>query len=467
MKHARHIVYIPLAALLGACGAGDMNMQGGADEAVEAIMSQFYDDIAAYDYAAMRSVYTPEFEILDDGFRFDADGFEELIRDIESRGLTWDFTLSEFNTRIAGDVAYTSYEIASPPDFRWFGGGTLRRSGGGWLVDRMVMMGQSEPTSDADGEDEPDLEITPIQGNLYQFRNGGHNTVFLVTSEGILMTDPISDFTDDAALWLKEQLDQRFGVPVRYVLYSHHHLDHASGGEVFADTATFVGHENMLAKFEPPAADEPLDSFFVGLDADGDDRLSPDESGPLASRFDAWDADADGYLSGAELAVEVVDRVRPPDVVFTDRMEVELGGKTVELVYTGSNHTDDMSVVYFPDERVVFGVDFLGAFNGVPTGPFGGTPLQSWIDSYRVVEALDFDVLAPGHGPMGRKADVTLTRMAFEDLRAAVSAGIEAGQSLDEIQQSADLAGYMHYPTYEEGIGRSIASAYRSIMAQQ
>jgi len=84
-----------------------------------------------------------------------------------------------------------------------------------------------------------------------------------------------------------------------------------------------------------------------------------------------------------------------------------------------------------------------------------------------VVEALDFDVLAPGHGPMGRKADVTLTRMAFEDLHAAVSAGIEAGQSLDEIQQSADLGGYMNYPTYEEGIGRSIASAYRSIMAQQ
>ena len=93
--------------------------------------------------------------------------------------------------------------------------------------------------------------------------------------------------------------------------------------------------------------------------------------------------------------------------------------------------------------------------------------MESWIDSYSVVEALDFDVLAPGHGPMGRKADVTLTRLALKDLQAAVSAGIEAGQSLEEIQQTADLAGYMHYPTYEEGIGRSIASAYRSIMGQQ
>ena len=91
--------------------------------------------------------------------------------------------------------------------------------------------------------------ITQISGDLYRFQNGGHYTVFLVTSERILMTDPVSDITDDAALWLKLQLAQRFGVPVRYVIYSHYHLDHASGGEVFADTATFLGHECTSSKY--------------------------------------------------------------------------------------------------------------------------------------------------------------------------------------------------------------------------
>ncbi len=67
--------------------------------------------------------------------------------------------------------------------------------------------------------------------------------MFLVTDEGIILTDPINP---GFATWLKSELDSRFGVPVRYVLYSHHHGDHASGGDVFANSARFVGHENML-----------------------------------------------------------------------------------------------------------------------------------------------------------------------------------------------------------------------------
>ena len=48
------------------------------------------------------------------------------------------------------------------------------------------------------------------------------------------------------ATWLKGELARRFNVPVRYVIYSHYHWDHASGGAVYADTARFIGHENML-----------------------------------------------------------------------------------------------------------------------------------------------------------------------------------------------------------------------------
>ncbi|HEU4620554.1 MAG TPA: MBL fold metallo-hydrolase [Gammaproteobacteria bacterium] len=51
----------------------------------------------------------------------------------------------------------------------------------------------------------------------------------------------------DFARWLKSELDARFGVPVRYVVYSHSHFDHAQGGRAFADTAVFVGHEKCGA----------------------------------------------------------------------------------------------------------------------------------------------------------------------------------------------------------------------------
>ena len=81
-------------------------------------------------------------------------------------------------------------------------------------------------------------------GQLYRAQNNNHYTVFLVTPEGIIMSDPINR---DFARWLKAEIATRFKVPVRYVLYTHRDWDHASGGVVFADTAEFVGHRNMLA----------------------------------------------------------------------------------------------------------------------------------------------------------------------------------------------------------------------------
>ncbi len=469
MKILQQIISILLISLIAACGAGQSGTPIGTND-VEAVMSQYYDNVGSYNFAGMRAVYTPDFEILDDGHRFDADDFEELVRRLESLGMTWDFSLSDFNTEIKQDIGYTSYVISDVSGRRWFGSAVLERTDGDLWIDRMSMITEAEPQDgppeSADGE-QPEYNISQITGDLYRFQNGGHYNVFLVTPEGIIMTDPSSDFTDDAALWLKDQLAQRFGVPVKYVLYSHHHLDHVSGGEVFADTATFIGHENMLEKFEPPADDEPLPAFFAGMDRDDDGRLSLEEAGPLDSRFEAWDANEDGYLDGAEIAVKVVDRVRPPDEVFSDRKEIELGGKTVQMVYTGPNHADDMSVIYFPEERVIYGADLVSAFNGLPGGAFSGMPMSDWIDSYKTVEALDFDILAPGHGPMARKADVTLSRMAWEDLYAVVTAGIEAGQSLEEIQQTSELDHYMHYPAYDERLGRSIAEAYKAITAHE
>jgi glyoxylase-like metal-dependent hydrolase (beta-lactamase superfamily II) len=78
----------------------------------------------------------------------------------------------------------------------------------------------------------PAREIINVTGDLYRARNGNWYTIFLATPEGIILGDPIND---DFAQWLKTELDARFDVPVRYVVYSHSHFDHAAGGRAFAD----------------------------------------------------------------------------------------------------------------------------------------------------------------------------------------------------------------------------------------
>ena len=74
---------------------------------------------------------------------------------------------------------------------------------------------------------QPVRTMTRIAGDLYRVQNNDHYTVFLVTPAGIILADPINV---EAANWIKTQLAARFpNTPVRYVLYSHHHQDHASG----------------------------------------------------------------------------------------------------------------------------------------------------------------------------------------------------------------------------------------------
>ena len=95
---------------------------------------------------------------------------------------------------------------------------------------------------------QPGRTIAKITGDLYRFGNGVWFGVFLVTSNGIILVDPIST---DLATWLKEELTQRFpGVPVRYVIYSHSHWDHIEGGGLFAETAQFIAQEGVLKNMD-------------------------------------------------------------------------------------------------------------------------------------------------------------------------------------------------------------------------
>ncbi|MDG2316842.1 MAG: MBL fold metallo-hydrolase [Gammaproteobacteria bacterium] len=113
----------------------------------------------------------------------------------------------------------------------------------------------SAASSCVQGEDEaileegPEREIIHIAGDLYEVRDPVHNTVFLVTSEGVIMGDPMGV---ESAQWIKEEIAERFNATVEYVIYSHHHPEHSTGGNVFADTATFVAHENTIAALNAP-----------------------------------------------------------------------------------------------------------------------------------------------------------------------------------------------------------------------
>jgi glyoxylase-like metal-dependent hydrolase (beta-lactamase superfamily II) len=289
-------------------------------------------------------------------------------------------------------------------------------------------------------------------------QNDNHYTVYLVTPEGIIMSDPINR---DFAAWLKAEMQRRHNQPVRYVLYTHRDWDHASGGAVFADTAQFVAHVNMPEALTVPAGNHPLPQNVASMDVNRDGRLARSEAtGNTANNFALVDANNDGFLTGAELMRGQLNDVHPPTVTYSDRHTITLGGKTVNLIYTGLAHANDSTAIHFPAERVVFSADILQ----VKRFPGGVAPtVGAWIDAIKTIEKLDFDVAATGHALAGRKEDVVALRQYLEDLSAGVAAGIGAGRTLQEIQRTLTLEKYKDWERYEQQRPAHIAQVYATM----
>src|SRR5262245_24870161 len=251
----------------------------------------------------------------------------------------------------------------------------------------------------------PDDEITKLADDVYLFRHQFHQALFITTSEGVIVTDPISA---EAATWLKGEIKKLTDQAVRYVVYSHHHSDHITGGSVFADQATFVSH-----------------------------------------------AAARGRI------VDAADPTTPvPTVTFTDRMFIDLGGKHVELIYTGKNHSDNSLVVLLPQNRLLFAVDFIPVETVAYRTMRSDYP-DDWIESLKRVEQLEFDTLVPGHGTIGRKEHVGMFRGYLEDLRAAGLEQMKKGASLEEVKKTVHLPKYAQWSRYGDWFPENVEGMYR------
>ncbi|MBT8423659.1 MAG: MBL fold metallo-hydrolase [Boseongicola sp.] len=234
--------------------------------------------------------------------------------------------------------------------------------------------------------------LTQITDDVWRFDNNFHASLVVITEDGAVVGDPINA---EAAAWLETEIGNQFGKDVTYVLASHSHGDHSSGGEVLADTATIVAHKNYQKA--------------VGGD------FGPTE---------------------------------PADILFDDALTLEHGGKTFELTYIGEGHGDDMVVTVVRPDNVAFVVDVVSP--GRLPYQKSTAAVDGMIDQIKVVESLDFDILLPGHAKTGTKADATEAREYLEALRARVQAEIDAGKSDEEIIASLQMPEYTDWANYED-----------------
>ena len=119
--------------------------------------------------------------------------------------------------------------------------------------------------------------------------------------------------------------------------------------------------------------------------------------------FSMYDANKDGVLSGAEVVRGPLQFVSAPDLTYTDRININLGGKRAEVIHMPTVHADDNTIVRFIDgSNVLFASDWI-TVHRLPFGPI--TPDE--MDNVKKVEAMDFEYFICSHGRLGKKSDVS------------------------------------------------------------
>jgi glyoxylase-like metal-dependent hydrolase (beta-lactamase superfamily II) len=254
---------------------------------------------------------------------------------------------------------------------------------------------------------QPQIETRKVEGtdNIYIFRNGNHQAMFIVTKGGVIATDPVAYGRPTGGQQYVDEIRKITNQPIRYLIYSHHHYDHIAGGKAFKDAgARIIGHRNVKARLEP-----------LG-----------DPNTPL-----------------------------PDELVGDQGRVITLGGTRLELHYVGRNHSDSTLVMLLPKEKIVFVVDLL---------PVGRMPGRGMIDFYPLeaeksierILAMNWDRLIPGHpdsgGRLGTKDDARLQLQLLRDASAEMKKLGQGGKCWDTAEKEFALPKYASLPGYEQGL---------------
>ncbi|MBW8303753.1 MAG: MBL fold metallo-hydrolase [Brevundimonas sp.] len=238
------------------------------------------------------------------------------------------------------------------------------------------------------------IEVAP---GLYSFGAGLAFNAFMVTDDGVIVMDSFdSDFAEASLAAIRQVTDK----PILYLIYSHNHYDHISGGEVFrAAGATILSHQRTA------------------------DWLDAHPSPDVAMPEQRW--------SGP-------------------RLELEVGNSRINLLYFGANHGEGMTVFEFPNEKAIYTVDLV-----VPERVgFAYMPdfsPREWERTLAEMNTLDFEhVMFAHNAAVGPRTSVADQLKFIQDLRGAIIAEFEKGTPFMQIPNAVKLPQYETWGGYEE-----------------
>jgi len=233
----------------------------------------------------------------------------------------------------------------------------------------------------------------------YVFSSGTFNSGIIATSEGVVVLDALNSEAVGKAE--RDVIANTIRQPVRFLVSSTFHNNYSKGNVAFADVWK-IGHENYRIDLIALMRRE---------------RVPADEQ-----------------------------KARLPDETYRDRITLYLGGKEIQVLFLGRGHTRGDSIIYVPQDRIVYLSElfFAGQFLYIDDG-YG----LDWLKTLDAVDALGADIFVPAHGPIpadprDTRQELGRFRQMLVDIRDAVQQEVARGSTEDQ------AVAVIRWPQYEK-----------------
>ena len=232
---------------------------------------------------------------------------------------------------------------------------------------------------------------------------GGCNNIWIVCKDHVVVVD--ANFPKEAADVIAD-IRKTTDKPIKYVLDTHHHGDHAYGNCIWAKHgAKIIASTNAARLLKTNGPKQWTDA--------GKDRAD---------------------IRNNEL--------KPADIPFDDLYVLDDGTQRIEFRHFGHSHTSGDAVAYLPKHKILCTGDACvnGSFNFM-----GHANSASWIKCLEGMEKLEIDLICPGHGAVTGKDLLAKQKRYFVDLRAEVQKGLDVKKSAADIAAGLDMAWYKEW----------------------
>jgi cyclase len=267
-----------------------------------------------------------------------------------------------------------------------------------------------------------------IKDGIYTFAPDQATTTcsFVVTEVGVVMIDSCNSPLDARKMLaaVKKVTDK----PIVFLINTETHSDHTGNHFMYSPPALIINHEGAGAGMRK--------------------EYNPKRAETLAAKSPELRAALQGY------------KMITPQIEYKDKMTINLGERTFELIYLKNVHSAADTVIWLPKERVLFASSAANVRTFINLRPT--VVLPDVIASYKLMKSLNPEVVIAGHGQPTTTIIFDEYEGFYNLLMKRVNEMAAQGKSLDEVKKELKMPEYIDWRG-QDRLGVNIDVAWKSV----